>query len=87
MANILIRQYWWLPGLGCNAAATIANGGFMPVFDMEATGGMHIQGTPDAALQFLCDQYWGASIGDFFLIVAFIFYSGQWAIQRTRKYA
>lgn len=81
--NIMVRSYQWLPGLLCNATATITNGGYMPVFGMEASGGVHIQGTPDAAMQILCDQFWGASIGDFLLLAALVFSAIVWARSAT----
>src|SRR5713226_4852996 len=72
-SNVLTANYYLLAGGACNAAATIANGGFMPVFGQETIGSLHIQGTPDTALQILCDRFWGCSIGDFLLIAALAF--------------
>jgi hypothetical protein len=84
-ANILAAYYLWLPGLACNAAAMIANGGFMPVFGEKVTpGGAHIQGTPDAALQILCDQFWGFSIGDFLLFAALALTAVRSFVPHTR---
>ena len=71
--NFMQRNYWLLPGTGCNAAATLANDGFMPVYGQPVTpGGTHIMGTPEASLQFLCDIYAGFSIGDFLLVAGIV---------------
>lgn len=68
-ANVVTRQWWLLPGLLSNGTVTIANGGVMPVFGSEkVTGPIHVQGTPEAALQFLCDQFYGFSVGDVLLL-------------------
>ena len=48
----------------------------MPVFGMEVIGddGRHIAGTVDTSLQFLCDRFWGASIGDFLITGGLLIY-------------
>jgi hypothetical protein len=70
-----IGPAWLLPGLLCNAAATLANGGYMPVYrkkyDWEPSG-IHIRGKRSHRLQMLCDRFAGASIGDFLIFGAMI---------------
>lgn len=66
--NAFSGNLLFLPGMTCNAAAMIANGGVMPVYGQEGPfTGWHVQGTEDMALQFLCDNVLGSSVGDFLL--------------------
>jgi hypothetical protein len=71
-AMVLIKNWFYLPGILCNAVATIANDGVMPVYGTEVTSvGIHVQGTPDMNLQFLCDRFFGGtSLGDFLVFGA-----------------
>jgi hypothetical protein len=57
-----------VPGILCNALATLTNGGKMPVYGQEnVTGYAWVKGTQDSHLQFLCDQFYSYSIGDFLI--------------------
>jgi hypothetical protein len=72
---VLLQNYWLVPGLLCNAAATLANEGTMPVFNCADTiklTGFHVRGQPNHRLQCLCDKYAGASIGDFLILGALV---------------
>lgn len=82
-----VRNLYLLPGIGCNAVATLANGGAMPVFGVEAESltGIHIPGGSDTQLAFLCDIFWGASIGDFLILCALVFY-GVRLIRRSASH-
>lgn len=71
--QVIFGNYLLVPGMTCNAAAMLANDGFMPVYGSDVPNpGIHIVGTSDAALQFLCDRFAGFSVGDFLLTVAFL---------------
>lgn len=65
--NLIFRQFFMLPGFLCNAAATIANGGFMPSNTDLVHTGLYVALSPDSNLPFLCDIFWGCSLGDFLL--------------------
>jgi hypothetical protein len=71
--NVATRTFMMIPGATCNAAAMIANGGFMPSdYDMEHTG-VYVAFGPDSNLPLLCDRLWGgSSLGDCFLLVGLI---------------
>lgn len=70
-AMILSRNYWIVPGLVCNAAVMLANGGVMPVYGQDGPfSGFHVQGTPDSSLQFLGDVLPGGfSVGDVLILL------------------
>lgn len=51
-----------------NAAAILANGGFMPVTGEMKTREVWIQATPNTHLFYLCDIHGGASVGDFIIL-------------------
>lgn len=55
-----------LGGLG-NAAATIANGGYMPVLGKTEATSLWVPLTDASRLRWLCDIYAGASLGDIFI--------------------
>jgi hypothetical protein len=65
-ANLLLRLWIWIPGGACNAAATLANGGFMPSNSDLPHKGFYVALTPDSSLPWLCDRFvGGSSVGDF----------------------
>jgi hypothetical protein len=70
--NALLRQWLFFPGALSNAAATIANGGFMPSGGDNPHTGVYIALTADSNLPYLCDRFAGASIGDFLLLAAIL---------------
>ena len=58
----------FIGGLG-NAAATIANGGYMPVLNLEKVSSLWIPLTEQSKLYWLCDIYFaGSSLGDWFIL-------------------
>ena len=63
------KQFRWphglmLLGTAGNAAATLANGGFMPVLGKAEASSLWIPLTNTSRLVRLCDIYAGASLGD-----------------------
>lgn len=64
--------YLLVPGATCNAIATLANDGAMPVLGKQITSGIHIPLTPETVFPLLCDRYWESSIGDFLLTAAIL---------------
>jgi len=71
LSNIVLRQWWAIPGFLCNATATIANGGYMPSnHDIPRTG-IYVALTQESSLPYLCDYFDGVSIGDFLVLVGF----------------
>jgi hypothetical protein len=82
--NLIQKQFYFIPGVLCNAAATIANDAHMPSsYDMTHKG-IYVALTPDSALPFLCDIYGGTSIGDFLLFAGLIFFGvSMWRKSRS----
>lgn len=89
-SSILIgpKQWFCIPGTICNAAATISNGGYMPTMDDGAPyTGIYVPLTPDSALPWLCDRFYGGSVGDilllFGLLILFgLFFGGRFNSKR-----
>ncbi len=86
-AILLCRYFWALPGVVCNGLATLSNGGTMPVYGYNIQDhGVHVQGTADMNLQFLCDIFWGNSLGDILLTIGLIWVLGRAFLKyRQRK--
>jgi hypothetical protein len=79
VSNVLLYNFLLLPGMSCNAIAMLTNGGVMPVYGQEISApGVHVQGTAEASLPFLCDWLPGGfSPGDVLILLALI-----WMIAR-----
>lgn len=68
------RNIFVMPGAASNAAATIANGGYMPSSLSVPHEGIYIQLTEHSALPLLCDIFWGSSVGDGLIILGVIIF-------------
>lgn len=78
----------WLYGvafLGApgNAAATLANGDYMPVLGKAEASSLWVPLTDASRLTWLCDIYHGASLGDMFIGAALLGLLLNWACEKA----
>jgi hypothetical protein len=75
-------------GAACNAVATIANGGKMPVLgEYGSPVSVWRAARPGDHVLILCDRFGGFSIGDVLIGGAFIFAIGLWLWKKMRTRA
>lgn len=76
----------WLLAAGalCNLVAVVANGGYMPVLDYDPSGAptWWVPLTAESRLPWLCDIYWGSSIGDGFIAASVLAAVGRWCVRK-----
>lgn len=72
-----------LLGSAGNALATVANGGFMPVAGKTDFTSVWAPLTDAARLRWLCDIYWGSSLGDMFILAGMLGLLANWLLEKT----
>lgn len=70
-------------GAFSNAIATIANGGTMPVLGKIDVTSVWVPLTEATSVPYLCDIFWGASIGDFFILGGLLCLFGNWILEKN----
>lgn len=77
----------WFYGLSClgslgNAAATLANGGYMPVLGKAEPTSVWVPLTDESRLRWLCDIYGGASLGDGLILAGIVGLLVNWLLEK-----
>lgn len=82
------RVLYGLATLGAigNAVATIANGGYMPVLGKSEATSVWVPLTEASRMQWLCDIYGGASLGDFFIAAALLGLFVNWSCEKLPRW-
>ena len=77
-----------------NKVTRIANGGYMPVLGLDEAAGHWVPLTDSSRLPWLADRFWGASIGDFLVdaallwfIIALLVWVIMWLLRRKKPHA
>lgn len=76
-----------LAGILANAIATMSNGGFMPVLGETTRESVWVPLTAAHRLPWLCDVFWGWSVGDLLLITGMVvaIVSGVLSISKEKE--
>lgn len=83
------KPRWWkaivLIGALSNALVVLANGGYMPVTNLDNQISLWVPATDKHTLLFLADRYIGWSLGDFFILTGLGIGLVQWGIGKIRR--